>query len=56
MPPAARKRKALKWQDPPTLEEMEAVIQMEPMFLNVQIDMLNELISYEEFMQVHMLL
>ena len=51
MPPA-RKRKAPKWLDPPTLGEMETVEETDPMFLNVQIDMLNELISFEEFMQV----
>ena len=51
MPPA-RKRKAPKWLAPPTLGEMETVEETDPMFLNVQIDMLNELISFEEFMQV----
>ena len=50
--PFALKRKAPKWLDPPTLDEMETVEETDPMFLNVQIDMLNELISFEEFMQV----
>ena len=51
MPPA-RKRKAPKVLDAPTLDEMECVQKMDPMFLNLQIEMLNDLIAYEEFMQV----